>query len=49
MECARRPAWKMRELTLQMEVDVPGAVWLMEHMVEASAWTLQVHADTAGG
>ena len=49
MECARQPAWKMKELTLQMDVNALGAVLLMEHAVEASAWTLWVHTDAAGG
>ena len=47
-EFARQPASKMKELTLQMDVDTPSAVLLMEHAVEASAWTSQVHADAMG-
>ena len=48
MECAGQPAWEMKEPTLEMDVDMPSAVLLMEHAVEASAWTSQVHADAAG-
>ena len=48
MEYARQPAWEMKELTLEMDVDVPSAVLLMEHTVEASAWTSRVHSDAAG-
>ena len=29
MECARQPAWEMKELTLEMDVDMPSAVLLM--------------------
>ena len=47
-ECAGQPAWEMKELTLEMDVDTSSVVLLMEHAVEASAWTLQVHADAAG-
>ena len=39
MECARQPVWEMKELTLEMDVDTSSAVLLMEHTVEASAWT----------
>ena len=48
MEFARQPASKMKELTLEMDVDMLSAVLLMEHAVEVSAWTSQVHADAAG-
>ena len=39
----------MKGLTLQMEVDMLSAVLLMEHAVEASAWTLRVHTDVVDG
>ena len=48
MECARQPAWEMKELPLEMDLDPPSAVLLMEHAVEVSAWTSRVHADAAG-
>ena len=48
-ECAGQPAWEMKELALQMEVDMPSAVLLIEHAVEASAWTSGAHADAVGG
>ena len=31
MEFARQPTLKTKELTLKMDVDMPGAVLLMEH------------------
>ena len=40
VECARQSAWEMKELTLEMDVDMLSAVLLMEHAVEVSAWTL---------
>ena len=47
-ECAGQPAWEMKELTLEMDVDTPSAVLLMEHIVEVSAWTSRVHTDAVG-
>ena len=47
-DCAGQPAWEMKELTLEMDVDTPSAVLLMEYTVKASSWTSRVHADEAG-
>ena len=47
IECAGNVP-EMKELTLEIDVDTPRAVLLMEHAVEVSAWTWQVHADAVG-
>ena len=39
VEFARQPASKMKEPTLEMDVDTPSAVLLREHAIEAGAWT----------
>ena len=39
---------EMKELTLEMKVDMLSAVLLMGHAVEVSAWTSRVHADAVG-
>ena len=47
-EFAGQPASKTKELTLEMDVDTPSAVLLMEPAVGVSAWTSRVQADAVG-